>query len=71
MALRDTFMRNNMALQPHQVDYVIEVTQSEESVNQFYGLYCAKEDKNPYMYGANLKKFCSDIQQSRLLISQP
>lgn len=67
MALRDTYMRNNMALKPHQVDYVIEVTQSATSINQFYRLYCVKDDKNPYIFGANLKKFCADIQQSQLL----
>jgi hypothetical protein len=67
MTLRDTFMRNNMSLQSHQVDYVIEVTESAETVNRFYRLYCIKDDKNPYMFGANLKKFCLDIANSELL----
>ncbi|MDT0593388.1 hypothetical protein [Glaciecola petra] len=69
MTLRDTFMRNNMSLKPHQVDYVIEVTETVESINKFYQLYCVKDDKNPYIYGANLKKFCNDIADSELLIS--
>lgn len=68
MTLRDTFMRNNMSLKPHQVDYVIEVTETAESISRFYQLYCVKDDKNPYMFGANLKKFCSDIANSELLI---
>jgi hypothetical protein len=67
VTLRDRFMRNNLSLQPHQVDYVIEVTQSAESVNEFYLLYCIKDDKNPYMFGANLNKFCADISGSNLL----
>ncbi len=70
MALRDTFMRNNMSLQPHQVDYVFDVTDTSEDINQFYTLYCEKDDKNPYMYGANLKKFCTDIQNSELLVDK-
>lgn len=67
MTLRDRFMRNNMALRPHQVDYVIGVTDSAETIAEFYTLYCVKKDKNPYMFGANLKKFCADIRTSDLL----
>jgi hypothetical protein len=67
--LRDRFMRNNMSLQPHQVDYVIEITDSAEKVTRFHYLYCVKEDVNPYIYGANLKKLCSDIKSSELLTS--
>jgi hypothetical protein len=67
IALRDKFMRNNMSLQPHQVDYVIEVTDSAEEISRFYALYCIQKDKNPYMYGPNLIKLCINIQDSELL----
>ena len=69
MKLRDRFMRNNMSLKPHQTDYVIDVTDTAEKINTFYNLYCVKKDKNPYVYGANLAKLCSDIEQSELLFS--
>ncbi len=65
--LRDRFMRNNMSLQPYQTDYIIEVTDSAEKINQFYQLYCIKKDANPYIFGPNLSKFCLDIEQSELL----
>lgn len=65
--LRDTFMRNNMSLQVHQVDYIIEVSDTAEKLNTFYGLYCVRQDKNPFLYGANLAKFCADIRASELL----
>jgi hypothetical protein len=71
VALRDTFMRNNMSLKPHQFDYVIEVTDSTEEVNRFYQLYCINKDKNPYIYGPNLSKLCSDIEGSELLTNKP
>jgi hypothetical protein len=67
IALRDTFMRNNMSLKPHQFDYVIEITDSSEEINKFYQLYCVKKDVNPYIYGDNLAKLCLDIQDSELL----
>lgn len=67
MTLRDRFMRNNMSLQPHQVDYVFDITDSAETVIDFYALYCVKKDKNPFLYGDNLNKICKDIQRSELL----
>jgi hypothetical protein len=65
--LQDRFLRNNMALQPHQTDYVYEVTGSIDRVKVFYQLYCVQGDKNPYLFGNNLMKFCSDIQSSKVL----
>lgn len=70
MNLRDQFMRNNMALKPHQVDYVIEITETPAQITKFHALYCIKKDKNPYMYGANLTKLCADIEASELLVSK-
>lgn len=67
MSLQDRFMRNNMALKPHQTDYVFEVTGSIDDVRTFHDLYCVKKDKNPYLFGNNLMKFCADIQQSDIL----
>lgn len=67
ISLRDGYMRNNLILKPHQVDYVFEVTESAESVNKFYQLYCINKDKNPYIFGANLRKFCTEIENSELL----
>lgn len=66
-ALQDRFLRNNMALQPHQTDYVYKVTQSVDSVRTFNALYCENDDVNPYLYGNSLMKFCSDISASRIL----
>lgn len=66
-SLRDAFMINNMSLQTHQVDYVLEVTESVDKIEGFHRLYCVKKDKNPYIYGANLAKFCADIGSSGIL----
>ncbi|MFC3121211.1 hypothetical protein [Agaribacter flavus] len=66
-SLRDSYMRNNMALQPHQTDYVFEVTDTIEGIQKFHTLYCKDGDKNPYLYGNNLRKFCSKIEESGIL----
>nr|WP_136250451.1 hypothetical protein [Ningiella ruwaisensis] len=65
--LQTRFLHNNMSLKPHQTDYVYEVTSSLQSVRTFYDLYCVKGDKNPYLFGNNLMKFCSDIAQEQII----
>lgn len=67
IALRDRFMRNNMSLQPFQVDYILDVTDSVEKIDKFYDLYCIHDDKNPYVFGDNLVKLCNEIKRSELL----
>jgi hypothetical protein len=67
IVLRDKFLRNNMILRPHQVDYVIQVTDSAEEIERFHRLYCINKDKNPYIFGDTLDKLCSDIEDSELL----
>ena len=66
-SLRDEFLHNNMSLLPHQTDYVVELTQKHQEVMDFHKLYCIGDDKNPYLYGSDLKQFCSLIQQSGIL----
>ncbi|MFC4700437.1 hypothetical protein ACFO4O_09730 [Glaciecola siphonariae] len=65
--LQNAFLRNNMSLKPHQTDYVYEVTSSIDKVRLFYSRYCLADDKNPYLFGNNLMKFCSDINQTGVL----
>ena len=67
VSLRDRFMRNNMSLQPYQVDYILDVTDSVQKIDKFYDLYCIHDDKNPYIFGDNLAKLCEDINESELL----
>ncbi|WP_284217492.1 hypothetical protein [Agaribacter marinus] len=66
-SLRDAFMRNNMSLQSHQTDYVFEVTDTIQGIQRFHRLYCAGDDKNPYLFGRNLDKFCQEITSSGIL----
>lgn len=68
--LQVRFLRNNMALQPHQTDYVYQVTDSFENVRTFYQMYCIDDDKNPYLFGNNLAKFCSDIVESKFMTNE-
>lgn len=65
--LREEFLHNNLSLQPHQTDYVSEITSSVEELRKYYYLYCVKDDKNPFIYGANKIKLCKQIKQSSLI----
>lgn len=60
--LRERFFYNNMALQPHQVDYVLDITESREKLESFRQFYCVKKDKNPFIYGHNLNRLCDQIE---------
>ncbi len=66
-SLRDDFLHNNMSLLPHQTDYIVELTQKHQDVLDFHKLYCVGGDKNPYLFGADLDKFCGLIQTSGVL----
>ncbi|MEM0911223.1 MAG: hypothetical protein AAGJ37_09635 [Pseudomonadota bacterium] len=66
-SLRDEFLHNNMSLLPHQTDYIVELTQKHQEVQQFHKLYCIGSDKNPYLYGDDLQDFCLLIRQSGIL----
>jgi len=67
-ALREGFLYNNLSLQPHQTDYIFQITESVEQVRHFNSLYCEGNDKNPFIFGANLAKLCSDISATTLLV---
>ncbi|MFT6804975.1 MAG: hypothetical protein ACJAWT_000371 [Glaciecola sp.] len=63
--LREKFFYNNMLLQPHQTDYVLDITESREKLESFRQFYCVKKDKNPFIYGQNLTRLCNQIQSTK------
>lgn len=63
--LRDKFFYNNMSLQAHQVDYVLDITESREKLESFRQFYCVKKDKNPFIYGPNLNRLCDQISNTK------
>ena len=64
-ALRERFFYNNMSLQPHQTDYVLDITESREKLEAFRQFYCIKKDKNPFIYGHNLIRLCDQIENTK------
>ncbi|MFQ3206111.1 MAG: hypothetical protein ACI9IT_000245 [Glaciecola sp.] len=62
--LREQFFYNNMLLQPHQTDYVLDITESKEKLESFRQFYCIKKDKNPFIYGQNLIRLCDQIEST-------
>jgi hypothetical protein len=64
-AFRERFFYNNMSLQTHQVDYVLDITESREKLESFRQFYCVKKDKNPFIYGHNLHRLCDQIDNTK------
>ena len=56
-------------MREYQKDYVDEIIGDKAKLKSFHRLYCVAGDKNPYIYGVNLRYICSAIQRSRLLNS--
>lgn len=65
--LRQDFLHKNFALQDYQVDYVLEVTRSVEDLKKFHMRFCVEKQINPIIYGNQLNKFCTLINQTELL----
>jgi hypothetical protein len=63
--LREKFFYNNMLLQPHQTDYVLDITENREKLESFRQFYCIKNDKNPFIYGQNLRRLCDQIESTK------
>lgn len=61
---REKYFYNNMLLQPHQTDYVLDITESKEKLESFNQFYCIKQDKNPFIYGPNLVRLCDQINKA-------
>ena len=50
-----------------QTQYLNKITSSKEELNKFNMLYCHQGDKNPYLYGANLRYICGEILKTEIL----
>lgn len=66
-ALRDKVSPHMQNLSAYQLSYFDELTHSHSRLAHFHQLYCVGDDKNPYLYGATLRYFCSEIDRSNIL----
>lgn len=65
--LRESVEHVTGAMREYQQDYWFDVTSTKLKLVNFNQLYCINGDKNPYIYGNNLRVVCTSIQSSRLL----
>ncbi len=65
--LRDTVKVQSLNLNEAQLDYLSDVTYSKVKLARFNQFYCVQGDKNPYLYGINLRLLCTEIQRTGLL----
>jgi hypothetical protein len=66
---RQTIASHSQDFSESQREYLNNITSSKNSMDHFNRLYCQSNDKNPFLYGANLHYICSEIARSRLLKS--
>jgi hypothetical protein len=65
--LREIISPYTHQMRDYQHDYVAEVTSQKVRLISFNQQLCVSGDKNPYVFGVNLKNICSAIQQTEIL----
>ena len=65
--LRDEISENVQDLNKPQTDYLHKITRTKIELNNFDLLYCRAGDKNPYIYGTNLRYVCGKISRNGIL----
>jgi len=61
--LRDVIAPHMQNMNTYQKDYLHDITSSKYKVEHFRQLYCEAGDKNPFIYGASLRYFCTEINR--------
>ena len=65
--LRNEISANVEDLNKPQTEYLHKITGTKVELNNFDLLYCREGDKNPYIYGTNLRYVCGEISRNGLL----
>jgi hypothetical protein len=50
-----------------QTEYLYRITSTKSELNNFNIHYCHAGDKNPYIYGTNLRLVCGEISRKGIL----
>ncbi|MBL4631709.1 MAG: hypothetical protein JKY14_11310 [Paraglaciecola sp.] len=64
---RDEISANVQDLNKPQTEYLYRITRTKTELNNFDLLYCRAGDKNPYIYGSNLRYLCGEISRNGIL----
>jgi len=69
--LRNVIAPHMQNMNEYQKDYLDDITSSKYKVGHFHQLYCEAGDKNPFIYGASLRYFCSEINRKISISTSP
>lgn len=65
--LRASLAPLTASMRDFQKDYLLEVTESSATIQEFHQKYCISKEINPYVNGANLSYVCHAIGKTKLL----
>ena len=65
--LKETLETQLSDMNEAQLNYLAEITSTNDRLKRFYYLYCINKDINPYLYAENLSYVCGQINQSGIL----
>jgi hypothetical protein len=61
--LRNVIAPRMENMSQYQKEYLKDIISSKDKVERFSISYCDKGDKNPYIYGVDLRYFCVEINR--------
>lgn len=68
-SFRDNIAPVTDQLKEYQRDYIDEVSSTKFKLTEFNRRYCIDGDKNPFVYGANLRQICQVLGGSEVIKS--
>ncbi|MGS2721675.1 hypothetical protein [Paraglaciecola aestuariivivens] len=64
---REDIKNYSQNLKPAQEEYIDKITENKAQLTRFNQHYCVAGDKNPFIYGVNLRYLCSEIQRKKII----
>jgi len=64
---RSGITQHSQNLNEAQLEYILKITSSKSELKRFNYLYCQTGDKNPFIYGINLRYICVEIDRQKMI----
>lgn len=66
-SFRSGIVKHSQNLNEAQIAYILKITSSKSELKHFNQLYCQAGDKNPFIYGINLRYLCVEIDRQEII----
>lgn len=64
---RSDITQHSQNLNEAQLEYILKITRTKSELKRFNQHYCLAGDKNPFIYGINLRYLCVEIDRQEII----